>query len=132
MKKLVFIFSLWLIPLCTPWAANDVYQFNSAQQKERFQLLTTQLRCLVCQNQNLAESNAGLATDLRNQVYQKIQAGQSDSDIIQYLVERYGNFILYKPPINVYTIALWFSPFLLLLAGIGYLIRYIKKNNGCV
>jgi len=111
------------------FAATDFYPFDSSTQQQRFTQLTTELRCLVCQNQNLAESNAPLAADLRQQVYQHIRAGESDDQIINYLVSRYGDFILYRPPVNKATLGLWLAPGLFLLIGIGYLLNYIRKKN---
>lgn len=110
------------------FAAQDVYQFKTTKQHQRFDALTAQLRCLVCQNQTLAESNAGLAEDLRNQIYVKIQQGQSDQDIIDYLIARYGDFVRYRPPFNFATLGLWFGPIILLLLGITYLIFYIRNK----
>lgn len=105
-------------------AGTDIYQFKSNTQQLRFQKLSSDLRCLVCQNQNLAESNAPLAADLRKQIAQHIVAGYSDEYIIAYLVNRYGNFILYKPPFIETTAALWLAPFLLLV--IGFVILYVR------
>ena len=127
MKKL-FCFLLMVISLKLP-AAEDTYHFNSEKQKNRFTDLTTELRCLVCQNQNLAESNAPLAVDLRQQIYQHVLLGQSDKDIIDYLVARYGDFILYRPPFNAMTLGLWFSPLLFLVIGIIYLLTYICNKR---
>ena len=79
--------------------------------------LSLQLRCLVCQNQSVAESNAGLAVDLRNQVREQVVAGKSDREIIDFMTSRYGDFVLYKPPVKVTTLLLWFGPGLLLLVG---------------
>lgn len=110
------------------FAAEDWYRFETREQQSRFDALTTQLRCLVCQNQTLAESNAGLANDLRDQIYQQIQQGQSDSQIVNYLVARYGDFILYRPPVSVATLGLWFGPFLVLFMGISYLIYYLRTR----
>jgi cytochrome c-type biogenesis protein CcmH len=87
------------------------------------------LRCLVCQNQNLADSNAELAQDLRAQVYQMIQSGKSDQEIIDFMVMRYGDFVLYKPPFKLKTALLWAGPFLLLIIGIGYLIIYLRRQT---
>ena len=83
----------------------------------RLKTLETELRCLVCQNQTLAESNAPLAEDLRKEVRELAVSGKSDHEIRSYLVARYGDFVLYKPPLKSTTYALWFGPFLLLLAG---------------
>ncbi len=127
MKKILLLM-MFFIPLPL-FAADDFYPFNTSTEQERFATLTSELRCLVCQNQNLAESNAPLAADLRQQVYLHIQQGQSDKAIIDYLVARYGNFILYRPPLNAETLGLWFSPLLFLFIGMGYLIVYIRKKR---
>ena len=129
MKKLFLILVIFVATSSLLFAAEDYYHFDSSSQQKRFQLLTNQLRCLVCQNQNLAESNAALATDLREQVYQQMQRGQTDKQIVDYLVARYGDFILYRPPLNILTIGLWFGPFLLLLIGIIFLFYYVRKNR---
>jgi cytochrome c-type biogenesis protein CcmH len=126
MKKWLMIF-LFLASSC--FAAQDVYQFKTPEQQSRFDSLTGQLRCLVCQNQTIAESNASLAQDLREQIYQKVQSGQSDQAIVDYLVARYGDFILYRPPFNFATLGLWLGPILLLLSGLTYLIFYIRKQR---
>lgn len=126
MKKIFLMFFLVIIPC---YAAQDFYQFDSAEKKQQFETLTSQLRCLVCQNQTIAESNAPLAADLRDQVYQQIQHGKSDSDIISYLLNRYGDYILYRPPFNFMTIGLWLGPIVLLMAGLVYLFFYIRKTS---
>ncbi len=129
MKKLFLTLIIFIATHSLLFAAEDYYKFDSPPQQKRFQLLTSQLRCLVCQNQNLAESNAALATDLREQVYQQMQRGQTDQQIVDYLVARYGDFILYSPQLNVFTIGLWFGPFLLLILGVIFLFYYIRKNR---
>jgi cytochrome c-type biogenesis protein CcmH len=126
--KLFFLMLLALLAMQV-YAADDFYHFDSPATKIRFQHLTSDLRCLVCQNQNLAESNAPLANDLRAQVYQKIQSGQSDAEIINYLVERYGDFILYKPPFRLATALLWLGPLLFLLCGSAYLFYYLRQHQ---
>lgn len=128
MKKLFFLFFLCCLVSKT-FAAQDLYHFDQPAQQYRFDNLTTELRCLVCQNQNLAESNAALANDLRDQIYQQILKGQTDKQIVNYLVSRYGDFILYRPPINLATLGLWFGPLLLLMMGLGYLFYYVKKTE---
>lgn len=129
MKKLLLLFIIIAMPVCTFAAAEDYYHFNTPEQQHHFTALTTELRCLVCQNQNLAESNAALAVDLRKQIYDQVSQGQSSQQIIDYLVSRYGSFILYNPPFNLATFGLWFSPILLLIIGIGYLLFYLRKNK---
>ncbi|WP_348983154.1 cytochrome c-type biogenesis protein [Herbaspirillum sp. ST 5-3] len=91
--------------------------------------LTEQLRCLVCQNQTIADSHAELAIDLKNQVREKLAAGMSDKDVINYMVERYGDFVLYKPPVKGATWLLWFGPFLLLIGGIAVLVVKVKRRD---
>lgn len=90
--------------------------------------LTTVLRCLVCQNQTLADSNAELAVDLRNQVRAQVKAGRSDEEIIEYLVARYGDFVLYRPPVKTTTVLLWAGPFVLLLAGLAGLLVTLRRR----
>lgn len=91
--------------------------FESQQQQDRFDQLTQELRCLVCQNQNLADSDAPLAHDLRREVHEMLQSGQSNEQIKQFLVARYGDFVLYRPPVQQNTYLLWLGPLILLLGG---------------
>ena len=91
--------------------------------------LSHKLRCLVCQNQSIAESNAPLAVDLRNQVREQLAAGKDKDDVIDYLVERYGDFVLYEPPFNAATGLLWVGPFALLLAGAGWLAWRLRRRR---
>jgi cytochrome c-type biogenesis protein CcmH len=93
----------------------------------RVNALSSQLRCLVCQNQTIAESNAGLAVDLKNQVRERLQKGESESQIIDFMVARYGDFVLYRPPFKLTTLLLWLGPLLLVLAGLAVLYRRLKS-----
>lgn len=127
MKRFLLLSLLLITIPC--FAAEDYYQFSSPKEHQRFANLTSELRCLVCQNQNLSESNAALAADLRNQVYQQIQKGQSDKQIVDYLIARYGDFILYRPPVKASTAGLWFGPFIFLFIGLGYLFFYIRNRQ---
>jgi len=113
------------------FAAENIYQFKNLEEQTRFEKLTTNLRCLVCQNQNIAESNAPLAADLKNQIYKKIKQQQSDQQIIKFLVDRYGDFILYQPPLKLTTLLLWFGPLLFMLIAMFVLFKNIfyKKNQ---
>ncbi|BBD80577.1 cytochrome c-type biogenesis protein [Aerosticca soli] len=97
--------------------AIDPLPFKDHAEEVRFQKLTAQLRCLVCQNENLADSNAELARDLRHEVFELMQQGKSDEEIKQYLVARYSKFVLYDPPLDRGTLLLWFGPALILVAG---------------
>jgi cytochrome c-type biogenesis protein CcmH len=129
MKKLALLLAMLMIPALQLFAAEEYYHFETPTEQHNFDQLTTELRCLVCQNQNLAESNAPLANDLRKQIYDQIKQGQSKQKIIDYLVSRYGDFILYRPPLNAVTVGLWFGPLLLLIAGLSYLLFYLHKNK---
>src|SRR5262245_5088322 len=97
--------------------------------EQRMKNLTEQLRCLVCQNETLADSRADLAEDLRKQIREQIKAGKSDQEILAFLTERYGDFVLYKPPVKKTTYLLWFGPFVLLIAGTVVLYRYLKNRR---
>ena len=94
--------------------------------------LSKELRCLQCQNQTLADSPAGLAADLRREIRAQMKAGKSDQEIIAFLTQRYGDFILYKPRVTYTTYLLWFGPFILLLSGLYVLFRYIKQRRDLI
>ena len=94
--------------------------------------LAEKLRCLVCQNESLASSHAELAEDLRREVREQMSLGKSDQEIIDYLVSRYGDFVLYDPPMKSYTVLLWFGPFALLLIGVGMLLYQVRKRRQTV
>jgi cytochrome c-type biogenesis protein CcmH len=94
--------------------------------------LAEKLRCLVCQNESLASSHAELAEDLRREVREQMQKGMSDEEIIDYLVSRYGDFVLYDPPMKSYTVLLWFGPFALLLIAVGVLFYQVRKRRQTV
>jgi cytochrome c-type biogenesis protein CcmH len=119
--------ALLLVVLCVlplaPRAAPDPVL------EKRVANLAHQLRCLVCQNQSLAESNASLAVDLRNQIREQLAGGASEQQVIDFMVARYGDFVLYRPPFKLTTIALWAGPFLLLALGIAVLARRIARRR---
>lgn len=125
MKWLALMLGLWLA--FPAWAAVAVYPFDTPEQEARFHHLVTELRCPKCQNQNLADSDAPIAKDLKDKVYQKIQQGESNQQIIDYLVARYGDFITYRPPFNASTLLLWLTPIAVLLLGLGLLIRRARR-----
>ena len=91
--------------------------------------IASELRCLVCQNQTIADSHAELAVDLRNQVREQLQQGQSDQQIIDYMTARYGDFVLYRPPVNALTALLWFGPGLLLLVSLAILVSVLRRRS---
>ncbi len=121
------VFALLLLPLMAR-AAIEVHQFDNPQQEALYKELIAELRCLVCQNQNLADSNADLAKDLREKTYEMVKAGKSKDEIIDWMVNRYGDFVLYKPPVQSNTLLLWGGPFIILLVGVVVLVRFIRRR----
>ena len=109
-------------------AASAAFADDAALDR-RVMELAGELRCLVCQNQSLAESNAGLAVDLRNQIREQLARGASEREVVDFMVARYGDFVLYRPPLKASTFLLRFGPFVLLIAGIYVLIRRIRRQR---
>lgn len=104
-------------------------EFASAQHEARYRQLNEELRCLVCQNQNIAGSDAALAQDLRREVYRMLNEGLTDEQIVDYMVQRYGDFVLYRPPFRPLTAALWAGPFVLLVLGMIFLWRVMSRRQ---
>src|SRR6266849_1960084 len=125
----VSILILLLISLAGPALAKEAKPVEDPQIDQRMQALTQQLRCLVCQNETLADSRADLAEDLRKEIREQMKAGKSDQEIIAFLTQRYGDFVLYKPPVKPTTYLLWFFPFVLLLGGIALLYWYVQRRR---
>ncbi|MCH9636915.1 MAG: cytochrome c-type biogenesis protein [Candidatus Rickettsiella isopodorum] len=120
----------WLAIFFSPLAfseLSEMYVFDSSEKKIQFEEITHEIRCLVCQNQNLADSNAPLANDLRLVIYRRIKQGESLDQVKNYLVSRYGEFISFKPAFSRITFCLWLSPFILLLVILLILLLKIKK-----
>ena len=117
----LFSFSLKASPV-------DTYVFQNEVTKIRFQALNKELRCPKCQNQNLADSNSPIAADLRNEVYQLLQQGKADSEIVNFMVDRYGEFVLYRPRVSQLTYVLWFGPIVLILAGIIIVLVIVRRK----
>ena len=101
---------------------------QSPDVEKRTMALAHELRCLVCQNQTLADSNAPLAVDLRNQIREQLAAGASEREVVDFMVARYGDFVLYRPPFKATTVALWTGPFVLLALGAWLLVRRVRKK----
>jgi cytochrome c-type biogenesis protein CcmH len=124
-----------ILILVALWAANpalarvEVKQFDSPEQEERYDKLVSELRCLVCQNQNLADSNAELAIDMRRKTYEMVKQNKSEKEIADFMVARYGEFVLYRPPLNSNTLLLWGGPFLILIIGLTLLVRTVRKRS---
>ena len=130
LKALVLVFLFVLSPLvfskeATPMAIDP-------EMEKTVNKISAELRCLVCQNQTIADSSAGLAVDLKNQVREMVKAGQSQEDIVDYMVKRYGDFVLYRPPMKATTVLLWAGPFLLLLIGLTVLVVNLRKRTALV
>lgn len=127
--RFALLFALFLA--CTSWAradtATDLAEDPAVEQ--RLVHISEELRCLVCQNESLAGSRADLAMDLRREIRGLIKAGKSDADILQFMVERYGDFVLYRPPVKPVTWALWFGPVALLLGALWILLRLIRRQR---
>ena len=104
-------------------------QFDDPGQERTYKALIAELRCLVCQNQNLADSNAELASDLRDQIYEMLKAGKNERQIVDYMVARYGDFVRYRPPLNSSTLPLWVGPFLLGGIALAFLIVQIRRRR---
>jgi cytochrome c-type biogenesis protein CcmH len=126
MKRLL---ALLLLLMMLPVAAIDPLPFADRAEEVRFQDLVRELRCLVCQNQNLADSDATLAKDLRAEVFELMRSGKSDAEIKTFLTDRYGDFVLYKPPVKPGTWVLWFGPLLVLAIGFWIARRLMRKTQ---
>ncbi len=125
MKRLLLLtlFGLWFMPL---QAAIEAYQFDSVKMEEDYNQLIEELRCLVCQNQNLAGSDADLARDLRRETYEMLRQGKSQQQVVEFMVARYGDFVLYRPRFKSNTYLLWLGPFFLLLVVLFIVIRRLR------
>lgn len=136
MRRLLIAGLLGLSLVGMARAAIDTYEFKDEVERERFRGLTEELRCPKCQNQNIADSNAPIATDLRREIYRMLDEGRSDKEIVDFLVMRYGDFVMYKPPLDSRTWLLWYGPFGLL--GLGAIVlcvlvlrrRQVEKSAG--
>jgi cytochrome c-type biogenesis protein CcmH len=115
--------------LALMFAASTALAADNAALEKRVAALAHELRCLVCQNQTLADSNAPLAVDLRNQIREQLQKGASEREVTDFMVQRYGDFVLYRPPLKASTLLLWTGPFLLLGFGILLLVRKVRSSR---
>ena len=131
MKRLLSILILGFFCLSTAAIADSATEAALADDpvaEKRLAKLSEELRCLVCQNQNIADSNAELAQDLRREIRGMIKAGQSDKEIVDFMVARYGDFVLYRPPVQGNTLLLWAGPIVLLIVGFLLLVRYQRRR----
>lgn len=110
-------------------AAIDTYEFKDDGDRARYRTLTEELRCPKCQNQNIADSDAPIAMDLRREIHRMLGEGKSDDQIVDYLVDRYGDFVRYNPPVNARTWLLWYGPWLMLGGGLGVLALIVLRRR---
>lgn len=124
------LFLVFCVVLSAPsYSAIDSFEFENEQQQQLFHDLSKQLRCPKCQNQNILDSNSELAKDLRNKTYELVKKGQSEAQVVDYMVARFGNFVRYDPPMTPATIFLWLGPLLFILFAFYFLYVQIKKQN---
>src|SRR5690242_410321 len=124
------LFLLLLLAVANAGIAKEAKPLaEDPELEKRVMALSQELRCLVCQNETLADSRADLAVDLRRQIREQMKAGKSDKEIVAFLTDRYGDFVLYKPPVTPRTYLLWFGPFLFLVAGLAVLYLYVGRRR---
>ena len=133
MKKLIAFLFLFSIATTSAMAAPiETFKFESAETEKIFHKLSEEIRCLVCQNQNIAESNADLAKDLRLEIYNMLSQGKTEDEIVDFMVQRYGDYVLYRPPFKPMTWLLWFGPVIIFVLGVIFAIRLMKAQSSTV
>lgn len=120
--------SIFLLGATSLWADAERITFKNVQSETNYNALVNELRCLVCQNQTIADSDADLAKDLRAKVYQMVEAGQSQNEVIDYMTARYGDFVLYRPAFKMKTLLLWLGPVVFLLLALFLVIRWVRSQ----
>jgi len=113
----------------TSAAPIETFKFESPETEKIFHKLSEELRCLVCQNQNIAESNADLAKDLRLEIYTMLSQGKTEEEIVDFMVQRYGDYVLYRPPLKPMTWLLWFGPAIVFAFGLIFVVRFMKSQS---
>ena len=131
MKK-TWLFLTALLFSSVAFSSIDALNFSSPQQESDYHQLTQSLRCPQCQNNNIADSNATIAVDMRGKVFELLQEGKSKNDVVDYMVARYGNFVTYDPPMTASTLVLWIAPLLLVLLSVVFLLRRKPKAQSAV
>ena len=130
MKNLIaFLFLFNVAALSVVAAPIETFKFESAETEKVFYKLSEELRCLVCQNQNIAESNSDLAKDLRLEIYNMLSQGKTEDEIVDFMVQRYGDYVLYRPPFKPMTWLLWFGPAIIFGLGVVFAIRLMKAQS---
>ncbi len=111
------------------WAIDGESELEDPVLQARYENINQELRCLVCQNQTIADSNAGLAVDLRRQVREMLEAGKSDEEIMAFMTQRYGDFVTYRPPFTTRTYFLWFAPLIFVLIGLAVIVSIVRNRS---
>ena len=124
--SIIFLFMILSQPV---QAKIELLEFSNDQMRDDYHSLMAELRCLVCQNQNLADSNAELAQDLRKQVYEMLDKGSSRQDVVDFMVTRYGDFVMYRPPVKSTTLLLWFGPAVLFFIALSIVLVFYRKQK---
>ena len=127
-SKLVFLIAM-SYSFVTVAAPIETFKFDSPETEKVFHKLSEEIRCLVCQNQNIAESNADLAKDLRLEIYNMLSEGKTEDEIVDFMVDRYGDYVLYRPPFKPMTWLLWFGPAIIFAIGLIFVVRYMRSQN---
>lgn len=129
MKRLATLFLSAFLMILPAYAAIDVYEFDTPEQEKQFKDLGNTIRCPKCQNNTIADSNAELAQDLRQKVYEMTKEGKSESEIVDYMIARYGNFVTYDPPMTPATLILWLGPLSVVVFGFGFIFLRSRKSK---
>jgi cytochrome c-type biogenesis protein CcmH len=127
-RLILLMLAAWLMSAPAAWSKDAPTVAANPAQEARMMVLASELRCLVCQNQTIADSHSDLAADLRQQIREQLVLGRSDDDIRRFMTDRYGDFVLYKPPFKATTALLWVGPPLLLAGAVGGLILALKRR----
>ncbi len=131
MKKLFLpIIALMVFASMPSLATIDAYQFDDPEKEALYKKLIKELRCTVCQNQDIGDSNADLAKDLRRKTYEMISSGKDEEYVLEFMSQRYGDFVLYRPRLQSNTILLWVGPFIILIFAVFFLLRFIRRPSG--
>ncbi|MBY0499098.1 MAG: cytochrome c-type biogenesis protein CcmH [Nitrosomonas sp.] len=128
-KIIIFTLVLFLVSPLSGWAKEAIPVAEDPEIEKRMLALTVDLRCLVCQNESIADSRAEFSNDIRREIREQIKANKTDKEIVQFLVDRYGDFVLYNPPMKPTTILLWFGPVILFMIGLGSLVVYLRRRR---
>lgn len=128
-RVIIFTLILLLVSPLNVWAKEAIPVAEDPEIEKRMLALTVDLRCLVCQNESIADSRAEFSNDIRREIREQIKANKTDKEIVQFLVDRYGDFVLYNPPMKPTTILLWFGPVILFMIGSGSLVFYLRRRR---